>query len=65
MAPKCVAEAGPSPSHTDAGEETDIDVEIVDEGDDGRSRVINAELDKYVEQGLLKALLHGLCCTPG
>ena len=31
----------------------------------GRSLVDDAELDKYVEQGLLKALLHGLCCTPG
>jgi hypothetical protein len=30
----------------------------------GRSRVTEADLDNYVEQGLLKASLHGLCCAP-
>ena len=31
----------------------------------GHSRVMEVDLDKYVEQGLLKASLCGLCRTPG
>lgn len=31
----------------------------------GRSCVNDAELDKYVKRGLLKALLHRLCYAPG
>jgi hypothetical protein len=31
----------------------------------GRSRVTEADLDKYVEQGLLKSTLRGLCRAPG
>ena len=31
----------------------------------GRSRITEADLDKYVEQGLLKSMLRGLCCAPG
>ena len=31
----------------------------------GRSRVTEAELDKYVEQGILKSSLCGLCRAPG
>jgi hypothetical protein len=31
----------------------------------GQSRVTEAELDKYVDPGLLKPTLHGLCCAPG
>ena len=78
----------PGPSPIDISEETDIDVEIVEEGDQGetpgpvlaaikgqlnlssatyrigRSRVTEAELDKYVDQGLLKPALYGLCRAP-
>ena len=79
----------PVPSRIDIGEETDTDVEIVEQGHEGetpglvpavikgqlnltlatyrigRSRVTEAELDKYVDQGLLKPTLHGLCRAPG
>ena len=77
----------PSPSRIDIGEETDTDVEIVEQGHEGETpglvpavikgqlnltlatyrigclRMIEAELDKYVDQGLLKPTLYGLCCA--
>ena len=83
------AGGGPGPSRGDPGAETDTDVQIVEEGEEGKtatlvptairgqpdltsvtyhighSRVSKANLDKYVEQGLLKASLRGLCRTPG
>ena len=31
----------------------------------GRSRVMESDLDKYVEQGLLKSSLRGPCHAPG
>lgn len=31
----------------------------------GPSRVIEEDLDDYIERGLLKASLRGLCCAPG
>ena len=63
-------------------EETDADIEIVEEGETagpvpaavwgqpdltpitywiGCSRVMEGELDKYVERGILKSSLRGLC----
>jgi hypothetical protein len=83
------ARSVPSPSCVEADEETDIDIEIVEEGEEGksigpvpatikgmsdltpttyrigRSRVIEADLDKYVEHGLIKSTLRGLCHAPG
>jgi len=80
-----MASEHPDPSCLDTGEETDVDVEIVEEGDEGkttgpvrgqsdlepvtyrigRSGVTEAILDKYLEQGLLKASLRRLCRAPG
>jgi hypothetical protein len=76
-------------SHVEIDEETETDVEIVEEGEEGetagpvpaamrgqpdltpvtyrigRSRVTEAKLDKYVDQGLLKPTLRRLCGAPG
>ena len=89
LAPERPAGGGLGPSHDDAGGETDTNVEIVEEGEEGEttgpvsaavrgqldltlitywighSRITEADLDKYVEQGLLKASLRGLCRAPG
>ena len=70
-------------------EETDADVEIVEEGKEaetigvvpsgakgrpnlspttyriGRSRMMDDDLDEYVERGLIKALLRDLMCALG
>ena len=79
----------PAPSHDDAGEETNTDMEIMEEGAEGKtvgpvlatvrgqldftpitywigcSLVTEADLDKYVEWGLIKALLRSLCRALG
>ena len=79
----------PGPLRIDIGEETDTDVEIVEQGHEGetpgpvpavikgqfnltlatnrigRSGITEVELDKYVDQGLLKPTLHGLCRASG
>jgi hypothetical protein len=88
-APAHLAKSVPSPSCAEADKETDIDVEIMEEGEEGksarpvpatikglsdltpttyqigRSSVTEVDLDKYVEQGLLKSTLHGLCHALG
>lgn len=77
------------PLRVNASEETETDVEVVEDGEEGesaglvpavarglldltpvtyrlgQSRVKEADLDKYVERGLLKSDLHGLCRAPG
>ena len=89
LVPERTSGGGPGPSRDDAGEETNTDMEIVEEVEEGktvgpvpvavrgqsdltpityrigRSRATEANLDKYVEQGLLKASLRGLCHAPG
>jgi hypothetical protein len=87
--PAHAARSARGPSHDIDAEETDADVEIVEEGEEGetpgpipaaakgqpvltlatyrlgRSCVTEAELDKYVTQGLIKPTLHGLCRALG
>jgi hypothetical protein len=89
VAPAHPAGSVQGPSRVEVDEETDIDVKIMEEGEEGestrpvqatvkgqsdltpmtyrigRSRVIEADLNKYVEQGLLKSTLRGLCHTSG
>ena len=54
LAPEHAAEAGLGPSHAGGGEETDTDVEIVEEGDKGEtsgpvSTVMKGQLDLTLE----------------
>jgi hypothetical protein len=89
LAPERLAMGVPGPSCNDSSKGTDTDVEIMEEGEEGKTTgpvpaavrgqpdltpvtyrlgrpcITEAELDKYVERGILKSSLHGLCRAPG